>query len=131
MMPVYTPIVTLFAVGFYFFLATRVAAARGKFGVPPPATTGNPDFERAFRVHVNTLEWMPTFLVPLWLCAIYFSDVAAALLGIVWLVGRVWYFAGYTRAVERRVPGFLIQTAACLFLFLGAATGVIKLLAGI
>lgn len=131
MMPVYTPIVTLFAIGFYFFLATRVARARGKFGVALPATTGNPDFERVFRVHMNTLEWMPSFLVPLWLCAIYFSDVAAALLGIIWLVGRVWYFAGYTRAVEGRLPGFFIQTTACLLLFLGAATGAIKLLAGI
>ena len=65
-MPYYTPIVTLLAVAFYFFLATRVAVARGKFGVSLPATTGNPDFERIFRVHQNTLEWMPTFLVPLW-----------------------------------------------------------------
>ena len=28
-----------------------------------------PISNRIFRVHVNTLEWMPTFLVPLWLCA--------------------------------------------------------------
>jgi len=65
--PQYTAIVTLLAVAFYFFLATRVAAAHGKFGIRLPATTGNPDFERIFRAHVNTLEWMPSFLVPLWL----------------------------------------------------------------
>jgi glutathione S-transferase len=46
MLPIYTSIVRLLA--FYFFLATRVAAARGKFGVRLPATTGNPDFERTF-----------------------------------------------------------------------------------
>jgi hypothetical protein len=57
-MPYYTAIVTLLAVAFYFFLATRVAVAHGKFNVKLPATTGNPDFERIFRVHVNTLEWM-------------------------------------------------------------------------
>lgn len=124
-MPRYTALVTLAAVAYYFFLATRVAAAHGKYGINLPATTGNPDFERIFRVHMNTLEWMPTFLVPLWLCAIFFSDIAAALLGVVWIVGRVVYFAGYSRAVEQRFPGFFIQSTACLLLFIGAAVGVL------
>src|ERR1700755_465056 len=98
-MPYYTPIVTLLAVALYFFMATRVARARGTFGVKHPATTGNPDFERIFRAHINTLEWMPTFLVPLWLCAVYFSDAVAAVLGLVWIGGRVLYFIGYSAAV--------------------------------
>ena len=129
-MPYYTAVVTLLAVAFYFFLATRVAAAHGKFGVKLPATTGNPDFERIFRAHMNTLEWMPTFLVPLWLCAIYLSDTAAMVLGLVWIVGRALYFAGYRNAVEKRLPGFFIQSTACLLLFIGAAAGVVMHLAG-
>ena len=124
-MPRYTPIVTLLAVALYFFLATRVAVARRKFSVGLPATTGHPDFERVFRVHVNTLEWMPTFLVSLWLCAIYLSDVAAAVLGLVWILSRAWYFAGYRDAVEKRLPGFFIQATACLLLFVGAAAGAV------
>jgi glutathione S-transferase len=124
-MPHYTAIVTLLAVAFYFFLATRVAAARGKFNVKHPATTGHPDFERVFRVHMNTLEWMPTFLVPLWLCAIYLNDAAAAVLGLVWIGGRVLYFIGYRKAVEKRLPGFLIQTTVCLLLFIGAIAGIV------
>jgi glutathione S-transferase len=123
-MPLYTAIVTLLAVALYFFLATRVAVAHGKFGVKLPATTGNLDFERIFRAHVNTLEWMPTFLVPLWLCAIYLSDIVAAVLGLVWIVGRAMYFFGYRSAVEKRLPGFFIQALACLLLFIGAAVGV-------
>jgi glutathione S-transferase len=129
-MPYYTPIVTLLAVAFYFFLATRVAVARGRFGVSLPATTGSPDFERTFRVHQNTLEWMPTFLVPLWLCAIYLSDTAAAALGLVWIVGRALYFAGYTKAVEKRLPGFFIQSTACLLLFIGAVAGAVMHFSG-
>jgi glutathione S-transferase len=125
-MPYYTAIVTLLVVAFYFFLATRVALARGKFDVKLPATTGNSDFERIFRVHVNTLEWMPTFLVPLWLCAIYLSDIAAAVLGLAWIGGRVLYFVGYRRAVEGRLPGFFIQSTVCLLLFIGAAVGIIQ-----
>ena len=124
-MPYYTAIVTLFAVAFYFFLATRVAVARGKFNVKLPATTGNPDFERIFRVHTNTLEWMPTFLVPLWLCAIYLNDTAAAVLGLVWICGRVLYFTGYSKAVEKRLSGFFIQSTACLLLFVGAIVGIV------
>src|SRR5262249_12097193 len=89
-MPYYTAIVTLLTIAVYFFMATRVAAARGKFNVKHPATTGNLDFERIFRAHVNTLEWMPTFLAPLWLCAIYFSDKIAAALALVWIVGRIF-----------------------------------------
>ena len=124
-MPYYTAVITLLVIAFYFFLATRVAAAHSKFGVRLPATTGNPDFERTFRAHMNTLEWMPTFLVPLWLCAIYLSDTAAAVLGLVWIVGRAMYFAGYSRAVEERLPGFFIQSTACFLLFIGAAAGVV------
>ncbi|TWT15545.1 MAPEG family protein [Reyranella sp. CPCC 100927] len=129
-MPHYTAIVTLLAIAWYFFLATRVAGARGRFNVKLPATSGHPDFDRIFRVHQNTLEWMPTFLVPLWLCAIYWSDIAAAAVGLAWIIGRVVYFAGYSKATEKRLPGFLIQTSACLLLFLGAAAGIVMRLAG-
>jgi glutathione S-transferase len=124
-MPHYTALVTLLAVAFYFFLATRVAAAHGKFNVKLPAMAGNPDFERIVRAHVNTLEWMPTFLVPLWLCAVYLSDVTAAGLGLVWIVGRMLYWNGYSEAVEKRLPDFFVQASACFLLFIGALAGVI------
>ena len=124
-MPNYTALVTLLAVAFYFFLATRVAVARGKFSVKHPATTGNLDFERIFRAHINTLEWMPTFLVPLWLCAFYLSDRGAAAAGLLWIAGRILYFFGYSQAVEKRLPGFFIQSSACFLLFVGAVVGIV------
>lgn len=124
-LPYYAAIVSLLAVAFHFFLATRVAAARGKFNVKLPATTGNADFERVFRVHMNTLEWMPIFLLPLWLCAIYLNDIVAAVLGLVWMGGRVLYFIGYIKAVEKRLPGFFIQSIACALLFVGAVVGIV------
>jgi glutathione S-transferase len=130
LLPTYTALVTLLAVALYFFLATRVAVARRIFGVKLPATSGQPDFERVFRVHQNTLEWMPTFLVPLWLCAIYLSDVGAAALGLVWIAGRLAYFVGYRQATEKRLPGFFIQALACVLLFVGAAVGVVMRLIG-
>ena len=124
-MPHYTAIVTLLVVAFYFFVATQVAAAHIKFGVKLPAMAGQPDFERTYRVQMNMLEWMPTFLLPLWLSALYFSDWASALVGLLWLVGRVVYFLGYREAVEKRLPGFFIQATACMLLFIGAIAGIV------
>lgn len=125
-MPTWTPIVTLLAVALYFFFATQVARAHIRFGVRLPAMYGDPDFERTYRIHVNTLEWMPTFLAPLWLCALYLSDVAAAVLGLIWIAGRIVYFLGYRRKVEGRLPGFFIQSSACILLFVCAAVGVVR-----
>ena len=116
----FTALVTCLAILFYFFTSFRVGKARATFGVKAPAISGNADFERVFRVQMNTLEWMPIFLPSLWLFAIYNSDTIAALVGMVWIVGRVLYMTGYSRAAEKRGPGFAIQALACGVLLLGA-----------
>ena len=114
-------IVTLLALLVYFYMSLRVGQARSKFNVPAPATSGNPDFERAFRIHMNTLEWLPLFLVSLWLFAIAWnSDLVAAGIGLVWIVGRVLYLTGYSRAAEARSTGFGIQALATAVLLFGA-----------
>jgi glutathione S-transferase len=128
-MPHYTALVTVLAVLFYFYTSTRVPRARRKFGVPAPAITGNPDFERVFRVQMNTLEWMPIFLPLLWLFAYYVSDIGAALLGLVWIAGRVFYMVGYTAAADKRGPGFSIQALVCGVLLIGALIGIVSSLA--
>ena len=91
-----------------------------------PAIAGHPDFDRVFRVQMNTLEWMPIFLPLLWLCALYLNDPLAALLGLLWIGGRILYFTGYSQAVEQRVQGFFIQSIACILLLIGAAVGVAR-----
>jgi glutathione S-transferase len=116
----YTALVTCLAILTYFFAGIRVARARVAFGIKPPAITGNPDFERIFRAQINTLEWLPIFLPSLWLFAIYLSDPLAAVLGLVWIVGRILYMAGYAQAAEKRGPGFLVQGLAAVILWLGA-----------
>jgi glutathione S-transferase len=55
-MPHYTALVTLLAILFYFYTGVRVPRARSKFGLTAPAMTGPPEFERIFRVQLNTLE---------------------------------------------------------------------------
>ena len=115
-----TAIVTCLAVAFYFFTSMQVARARAAFGIKAPAITGHPDFERVFRVQMNTLEWMPIFLPSLWLFAIYISDALAAAVGLVWIAGRVLYMTGYSEAAAKRGRGFAIQASAAGVLWLGA-----------
>lgn len=105
----------------YFWLGLRVGQARGKFGVMAPATTGNPEFERAFRIQMNTLEWMPIFLPAIWLAAIYVSDIGAALVGLVWIAGRLLY----TQAPDKRETGFFVQAAAAAVLWVSAFIGAV------
>jgi len=116
----FTGLVSLLAILFYFFTSARVARARAKYKIAAPAITGNADFERLFRVQMNTLEWMPIFLPSLWLFAIYISDRWAALVGLVWIVGRIVYMLGYEQATEKRSPGFFIQALACIVLVFGS-----------
>jgi glutathione S-transferase len=122
-MPHYTAIVTLLAVGFYFYTGLAVGKARIRFDVKAPATAGHPEFERLFRVQMNTLEWIPLFLPSLWLFALYVSDPAAAAIGLVWICGRILYYRGYKAAAEKRETGFAIQALATVILFMGAFAG--------
>jgi glutathione S-transferase len=121
----YTAIITCLAVAFYFYTCTQVARARVRFGVKLPAISGNPDFERVFRAQMNTLEWLPIFLPSLWLFAIYISDGIAAVLGLVWVLGRILYVLGYAKAVEKRGPGFAIQATASIALWIGALSAIV------
>src|SRR3978361_1857423 len=101
-----TAIVTCLAVLTYFLTTIQVSRARVTFGIKAPAIIGNPDFERVFRVQMNTLEWMPIFIPSLWLFAIYIGDGMAAAIGLVWIVGRILYMTGYAQASNKRGPGF-------------------------
>ena len=113
-------IVTLLALLTYFWMGLQVAGARGKSGIQAPAMTGHPVLERAVRVHYNTLEWLPIFLVSMWLFALYWNDLVAAGLGLVWIGGRVVYAFGYMADPGKRGTGFLIQSLATGVLLFGA-----------
>ena len=91
----YVALVTVAALLTYFWMGLRVGQARAKCGVAAPAMTGDPILERHIRVHYNTLEWLPIFLAAMWLFAVYWNDLIAAGLGVVWIVGRILYARGY------------------------------------
>ena len=113
-------LVSLLSLLLYFYMGLQVGRGRSKYNVAAPAMTGNEDFERMVRVHLNTLEWLPLFLVSLWLFAVNWNDQVAAAVGAVWIVGRILYMTGYTRAANARSAGFGIQALATAVLLFGA-----------
>jgi glutathione S-transferase len=55
---------------------------------------------------------------------LYVNDWGAALLGLVWIVGRIVYIRGYAAAADKRHRGFAIQAFACGALFIGTLAGI-------
>lgn len=120
-------IVTLLCSLAIFGMALTVARTHKTTGILAPAMTGDPLLERAIRAHSNTLEWLPIFLPAMWLFAIYWDATWAAVLGLVWLIGRIAYFIGYLAAPLKRYPGFFIQATAAFVLLFGALGRIVYL----
>jgi glutathione S-transferase len=119
-------IVTICAVVLYFFTSVNVGRMRVKHKIKAPATAGHSEFERAYRVQMNTLEQLPVFLTMLWLATIYFTPlpVLPAAIGVVWLAGRALYSKAYMADPAKRGPGFGISALAQLTLLLLSVVGV-------
>ncbi|MGE0583377.1 MAG: MAPEG family protein [Steroidobacteraceae bacterium] len=113
----------------YLFFGMAVARARARYGVHAPAITGNPDFERYYRVQVNTLELLVVFVPAMVLFAFYVDPSWAAGLGGVFVIGRAVYYLGYTRAAGRRHIGFALSMLPTMALLAGALIGALRALA--
>jgi glutathione S-transferase len=122
-------LVSLLALLAYFWMALQVPRARTKCGIAAPAMTGDPLLERTIRAHYNTLEWLPLFLVSMWLFAVYWNELIAAAVGAVWVVARIVYALGYYSDASRRAPGFMVQSLAVAVLLFGALGKIIYSLA--
>lgn len=121
-------LVVLLSVLVLFASGLLVASARSRYGIAAPATTGHPDFERAFRVQMNTLEHTVVFLPTLWLAAQWGNPTWAGILGLVWIAARVWYIPAYLRNAGARHNPFMLSMIAWALLLLLAIWGVVRLL---
>ncbi|HTK99689.1 MAG TPA: MAPEG family protein [Pseudomonadales bacterium] len=121
-------IVAMLALLEYFFFSIKVGQARGKYGVKAPATTGNEHFERYHRVHQNTMEQLVMFLPSLFTFASLVSEMWAAILGVVFIIGRAVYFNLYIGNPDKRGPGVLISLLATAVLIIGSLVGAIMIL---
>ena len=124
----YVALVTVLLVSQYMVFMMLVGAARGKSGIKAPAVTGDENFERAYRVQMNTLEQLMVALPALWVSGMYFDSLVAALLGLAFFLVRVMYRAGYVKDPEKRGMGFGIGFLAVLGLIGTALWGVISAL---
>lgn len=115
----HTALITVLSLLVYWATIALVGRARGKYKISAPAVTGNPDFERVFRVQQNTLESLIMHLPAMWLFAVYVSDLWASILGAAWIAGRVLYAQGYITEARKRGPGMMISFVATTALLLG------------
>lgn len=121
----YVHIVAVLAVLQFFLFGILVGRARAKYGIKPPATTGHEMFERAFRVHVNTLEQLVGFLPALLIASVYWPNAIIAGIGAVYLVGRFVYRHLYLADPARRGPGFVLTVLPTFTLLAASVVGAI------
>lgn len=115
----YVHIVAVLAVLQFFLFGVLVGRARKQYGVKAPATSGHELFERAFRIHMNTLEQLVGFLPALLIAAQYWPNAIIASIGLVYIAGRFIYRRQYLADPSKRAPGFLL-TVLPTFTLLGA-----------
>ncbi|HEX2581290.1 MAG TPA: MAPEG family protein [Dongiaceae bacterium] len=125
---VWVALVSLIYVLLYMWMGFQVGRMRGKHGIAAPATIGHPEFERAYRVQMNTLEQMGPFLLALWLCALLGSPVFSTILGALYTIARLAYAVTYYKDAAKRGPAFGAGLLFLTLLWLGAVYGAVRLL---
>ena len=98
-------IVTALALLQTFVFAFQVGQARVKNAVNAPATSGNDDFDRAFRIHQNTIEQMVIFVPSLWMFGHYVDPQIGAGVGLVFVIARLIYRSAYRGDPKNRGTG--------------------------
>lgn len=121
----YVHIVAVLAIIQFFYFGILVGRARTAFGIKAPATHGHEMFDRAFRVHMNTLEQLVAFLPALLIASVYWPNVVIASIGAVYLVGRFLFGKTYVVDPAKRGPGFLLTILPTFILLIASVVGAI------
>jgi uncharacterized MAPEG superfamily protein len=108
-----------------FFFGYKVGVARGKYGVNAPATSGDPMFDRAYRIHQNTFEQLILVIPSLFIFATYVHTLTAAGLGLMYIIGRMVYEKAYLKDPKSRGTGFIIGVIPTVSLMFGGLIGAI------
>lgn len=105
-------LVTLLILLQYTLFMMLVGKQRTAHGVNAPAVTGHEMFERAYRVQMNTLEQMVVAIAAMWVCGWFFLPYVAAILGILFVIGRFVYWRSYMADPKKRGTGMIIGFVA-------------------
>ena len=122
---VLTTIVAMLALLEFIAFAMMVGRARGAYGVDAPATSGHPEFDKRYRVQMNTQEQLLVFLPAMFTFAWFVSDLWAAGLGGVFCVGRALYARQYIADPASRGPGMILSFLPNLVLVVGSIVGAV------
>ena len=106
----YIVIIAMLALLQFLYFSLQVGRARGRCGVAAPATTGNEEFDRYFRVQQNTLEQLVIFLPALVAAAMFGNAFFAAPVGLLFVIGRGLYARAYVRDPGSRTLGSVSNT---------------------
>ena len=113
-------VVTILALMQFYLFGFQVGQMRARHGIKAQATTGHPEFERMFRVQQNTMEQLVIFLPALWMYAWLGKPLWAAVIGLVFIVGRYLYKRSYVADPSTRGRGFAISSVAIAVLLIGS-----------
>ncbi len=113
-------VIAVVAILQYLIFAGLVSRARVVHGVKAPALTGHAQFERIYRVHMNTLELLVAFLPLLYIAAKSWPAWAVSGIGGVYLLGRFVYWRTYVHDPAKRSLGFLLSAGPILVLALAS-----------
>jgi len=122
----YVLLVMLLIIIQYMYFTMRCGMARGKDTVVAPAISGDENYERAYRVQINTLEQMAVVLPAMWICAASFRADVAAILGAIFFIARFTYAAAYMKDPSTRAVGFVVGFFSSVALVLCSLYGVIS-----
>jgi glutathione S-transferase len=118
---------TLLAVLVVIYTFSQAGRMRRKHNIQAPAVTGHPQFERAIRIQMNTIEQFVILMPLLWLATTYFHLVAwlPAAMGLLWCIGRMVYSTAYMADPGKRALGFQITFAANVVLLILSLYGLL------
>ena len=115
----------------YCVFTAQVGKARVKYNIKAPAVTGHPIFERHLRIQQNTSEQLLVFLPAIFV----FSYIAesldwpgneiAAILGVIFLIGRAVYARSYLRDPAARSTGFMLTFLPSGVMLAGTLVGLL------
>lgn len=97
----------------------------------PRMVSSNPEdgFSKAMRVHYNTLEGMPQYIVMQVLAGLWWP-MYAVVAGLLWIVGRALYANGYMKRPEARLTGSAVFLVGLLLLLIGSVALAINIILG-
>ena len=115
----YVVLVILITLVEYVVFGILVGRARANYNCPAPAVSGDPIFERYYRVHINTSEQLLIFIPAIVIYALYGNPAIAAAVGQVFPVSRIIYLRTYLADPAKRGVGFLPGFLAIAYLLGG------------